>query len=383
MNFYLTEEHQMVQKLARDFAAKELKPRAAEIDVTGKYPLEILRALAQLGMMGMNIPATYGGAQAGVISLCLALMEIAKVCAATAVTMSVTNMVAEVINAFGEEEIKAQHVPKICQGDYLSGAFALTEPTAGSDPASLKSTARPEGDYYVLNGNKIFITNAAIAGVLVVWAKTNLAAGSRGISAFLVEKGQTGMTIGKNEGKMGQRGSCTNEILLENCLVPRRNLLGREGDGFKIAMMALDGGRIGIGSLAVGLGFAAIEYATNYAQTRIQFGRPISSFQAIQWMIADSFTELEAARWLVLRAAFLKEKGQRFTKEASMGKLFATEVANRVCYKALQILGGYGYMQEYPLERYARDCRVTTIYEGTSEIQRLVIAREILGAPFV
>lgn len=383
MNFYLTEEQQMVQKLARDFAGKELKPRAAEIDISGKYPLAILQTMAQLGMMGMNIPTAYGGARTGVISLCLALMEIAKVCAATAVTMSVTNMVAEVINTFGAEEIKAQHVPKICQGDYLSGAFALTEPTAGSDPASMKSTAGREGDYYVLNGSKIFITNAAIAGVLVVWAKTNLAAGSRGISAFLVEKGQAGMTIGKNEGKMGQRGSCTNEILFENCLVPRKNLLGQEGDGFKIAMMALDGGRIGIGSLAVGLGLAAIEYATAYAQTRIQFGRPISSFQAIQWMIADSYTELEAARWLVLRAAFLKEKGQRFTKEASMGKLFATEVANRVCYKALQILGGYGYMQEYPLERYSRDSRVTTIYEGTSEIQRLVIAREILGAEFI
>ncbi len=383
MDFFLTEEQQMVQKLARDFAEKELKIRAAEIDKTGQYPLAILQKMAKLGLMSMNIPAAYGGAQAGVISLCLALTEIAKVCAATAVTMSVTNMVAEVINAFGTEEVKTQHVPRICQGDYLSGAFALTEPTAGSDPAAMKSTAQRAGDYYVLKGAKIFITNAAIAGVLVVWAKTDLAAGSRGISAFLMEKGQAGMTIGKNEEKMGQRGSCTNEILLENCLVPRQNLLGQEGEGFKIAMMALDGGRIGIGSLAIGLGLAAIEYATAYAKTRIQFGRPISSFQAIQWMIADSFTELEAARWLVLRAAFLKEQGRRFTKEASMGKLFASEAANRVCYKALQILGGYGYMQEYPLERYARDCRVTTIYEGTSEIQRLVIAREILGTEFI
>lgn len=383
MNFHLSEEQQMVQKLARDFAEKELKPRAAEIDSTGEYPLELLKSMAQLGMMGMNVPALYGGSQAGVISLSLALMEIAKACASTAVTMSVTNMVAEVIYNFAAEDLKKLHIPKLCQGEYMSGAFALSEPTAGSDPASMKSTARQEGHYYVLNGSKIFITNAAIAGIMVVWAKTNLAAGSRGISAFLVEKGQQGITIGKNERKMGQRGSCTNEIILENCLVPRKNLLGREGDGFKIAMMALDGGRIGIGSLAIGLGFAAIEYATAYAQSRIQFGRPISSFQAIQWMIADSFTELEAARWLVLKAAYLKEKGVRFTKEASMAKLFATEAANRVCYKALQILGGYGYMQDYPLERYSRDCRVTTIYEGTSEIQRLVIAREILGSEFI
>lgn len=383
MDFRLTEEQLMIQKLARDFAERELKPRAAEIDATGDYPLATLKSMAELGLMGMNILSTYGGAQAGVISLCLALIEIAKACASTAVTMSVTNMVAEVIQTFGQEEIKQKYIPKICQGEYLSGAFALTEPTAGSDPASMKSTARWRGDYYLLNGSKIFITNAAIAGIMVVWAKTDPSAGSRGISAFLVEKGLPGVIIGKNEEKMGQRGSCTNEILLEDCPVPKKNLLAKEGDGFKIAMMALDGGRIGIGSLAIGVGLAAIEYATAYAQTRIQFGRPISSFQAIQGMIADSFTELEAARWLVLRAAFLKEKGRRFTKEASMGKLFASEAANRVCYKALQILGGYGYMQEYPLERYARDCRVTTIYEGTSEIQRLVIAREILGTQFV
>jgi len=379
MDFRLTEEQKMVQEMARDFAAKELKPRAPEIDTTGKYPLPVLKAMADLGLMGMNIPAEYGGSQAGVVSYSLAMTEIAKACASTAVTMAVTNMVGEVIQAFGAEDVRSAHIPKICDGEYAGGAFALSESTAGSDPSAIKSTAHPDGDYYVLNGSKVFITSAEHAGIFVVWAKTDKKAGVKGISAFLVGQGHPGFIIGKSEDKMGQRGSCTNEILIENCRLPRRNLLGQEEDGFKIAMMALDGGRIGIGSLAVGIGLSAIEYATEYAKNRIQFGKPIASFQALQWMIADSFTELEAARLMVLRAAFLKEQGRRFTREASMGKLLATETANRVCYRALQMLGGYGYVKDYPLERYSRDCRVTTIYEGTSEIQRLVIAREILG----
>jgi butyryl-CoA dehydrogenase len=379
MNFYLTEEQKMVQEMARGFAEKELKPRAAEIDATRLYPLFILKDMASLGLMGMNIPAEYGGSQAGVVSYSLAMTEIAKACASTAVTMAVTNMVGEVIHAFGAEDVRSAHIPKICNGEYAGGAFALSESTAGSDPSSMKSTAQLDGDQYVLNGSKVFITSAEHAGIFVVWAKTDKKAGIKGISAFLVGQGHPGFIIGKSEDKMGQRGSCTNEIIIENCRLPRRNLLGQEEDGFKIAMMALDGGRIGIGSLAVGIGLSAIEYATEYAKNRIQFGKPIASFQALQWMIADSFTELEAARLMVLRAAFLKEQGRRFTREASMGKLLAAETANRVCYRALQMLGGYGYMKDYPLERYSRDCRVTTIYEGTSEIQRLVIAREILG----
>jgi alkylation response protein AidB-like acyl-CoA dehydrogenase len=383
MDFRLTEEQKMVQEMARDFAEKELKPRAAEIDETRLYPLSILKAMAGLGLMGMNIPAEYGGSEAGVVSYSLAMTEIGKGCASTAVTMSVTNMVAEVIHAFGKEALRRAHLPKICDGQYPAGAFALTESTAGSDPSSMKSSARLEGDHYVLNGTKTFITSAEFAGVFVVWAKTDKNAGAKGISSFLVEKGQPGFVVGRNEEKMGQRGSCTNEIAIENCLLPRGSLLGQEGDGFKVAMMALNGGRIGIGSMAVGIGLAAIEYATDYAKNRVQFGKPITSFQAIQWMIADSFTELEAARLMVLRAAFLKERGQRFTCEASMAKLLATESANRVCYRALQMLGGYGYVKEYPLERYSRDCRVTTLYEGTSEIQRILIAREILGQAFV
>jgi alkylation response protein AidB-like acyl-CoA dehydrogenase len=382
MDFFPTEEQKMIQQMARDFAERELKPRAAEIDASRRLPLSVLKAMADLGMMGMNIPSEYGGSQTGVVGYSLAMTEIGRACASTAVTMSVTNMVAEVIKTFGREEQKAKHIPRICSGEYSGGAFALTESTAGSDPSSMKSAAERRGDEYVLNGSKTFITSAEFAGVFVFWAKTDKNAGARGISAFLVEKETPGFIIGRNEEKMGQKGSPTNEISAEDCRLPRDALLGEEGQGFKIALMALDGGRIGIGSLAVGVGLAAVEYATEYAKNRIQFGKPISSFQAIQGMIADSFTELEAARLMILRAAYLKEKGSRFTREASMGKLLATETANRVCYKALQILGGYGYTREYPLERYARDCRVTTIYEGTSEIQRLVIAREILGTHY-
>ncbi len=383
MNFFLTEEQKMIQQMARDFAEKELKPRAAEIDTNRLLPLSSLKAMARLGMMGMNIPAEYGGSQTGVVNYSLAMTEIGKACASTAVTMSVTNMVAEVIHAFGREEHRRTYIPRICSGEYPSGAFALSESTAGSDPSSMKSSADRSGDEYILNGSKTFITSGDIAGIFVVWAKTDKSAGAKGISAFLVERETAGFKVGRNEEKMGQKGSPTNEISIEECRLPRNSLLGREGEGFKIAMMALDGGRIGIGSLAVGIGLAAMEYATEYAKNRIQFGKPIYSFQAIQWMIADSFTELEAARLLVLRAAHRKEKSLPFTREASMGKVYATETANRVCYKALQILGGYGYMKEYPLERHSRDCRVTTIYEGTSEIQRLVIAREILGGNFV
>jgi len=383
MNFFLTEEQKMIQEMARDFAEKELKPRAAEVDSTRRLSLSVLKAMADLGMMGMNIPSEYGGSQSGVVSYSLAMTEIGKGCPSTAVTMAVTNMVAEVIAAFGSEEQRTRHIPRICHGEYPSGAFALTESTAGSDPSAIKSAAERWGDEYVLNGSKTFITSGDFAGIFVVWAKTDKNAGTRGISAFLVEQGMPGFKIGRNEEKMGQRGSPTNEIAIEDCRLPRNALLGQEGEGFKIAMMALDGGRIGIGSMAVGIGLAAIDYATQYARNRIQFGKPISSFQAIQGMIADSFTELEASRLMVLRAAYLKEKGVRFTREASMGKLMASETANRVCYRALQILGGYGYVREYPLERYARDCRVTTLYEGTSEIQRLVIAREMLGGDYV
>lgn len=380
MDFALTEEQEMIRDMVRGFVEKEIKPKASLHDETKEFPFEILRALAGLGLMGMNIPPEYGGANVGTIAYSLAITEIAKGCAATAVTTSVTNMVAEVIYEFGSEEVKKKYLPRICSGEYPAGAFALTEPQAGSDAASIRTTARRDGDYYILNGQKSFITSGEHAGVTVVWAVTDKEAPKgKGISAFVVEKGTPGLIIGKNEEKMGQRASSTNELFFEDCRVPKENLLGKEGDGFKISMRELDGGRIGIASLALGLGYAAIDYASEYAKGREQFGQPIANFQAIQWMVADSYTELDAAQLLVLRAAYMKEKGLPFTKEASMAKLFATETARKVTIRAIQILGGYGYIKEYPVERYHRDVIVTTIYEGTSEIQRHVIARSIFG----
>jgi len=336
--------------------------------------------LAGLGVMGMSVPHEYGGSNVGTTAYSLAITEIAKGCAATAVTTSVTNMVAEVIYEFGTDEVKNKHLPRICSGEYPAGSFALTEPQAGSDAASIKTAAIKDGDFYVLNGQKTFITSGEKSGVTIVWAVTDKEAKrGKGISAFVVEKGTPGFIIGKNEEKMGQRASPTNELFFEECRISKENLLGHEGDGFKISMMELDGGRIGIASLALGLGYAAIDYATEYAKGREQFGQPIANFQAIQWMVADSYTELDAAQLLVLRAAFLKGKKMPFSKEASMAKLFATETARRVTIRAIQILGGYGYTREYPVERYHRDVIVTTLYEGTSEIQRHVIARSIFG----
>jgi alkylation response protein AidB-like acyl-CoA dehydrogenase len=336
--------------------------------------------MADLGLMGMNIPEEYGGAQVGVVAYSLAMTEIGAGCASTAVTMSVTNMVAEVLLEFGSEGIRKKHIPRLCSGEYAAGAFGLTEPGAGSDPAGMRTTAVQDGQQWVLNGQKIFISSAEYAGVVIVWAVTNKQAPKgRGISAFVVEKGTPGYFVGADEKKMGQRGSSTNQLDFDNCRIPQENLLGSVDDGYRIALMELAGGRIGIGSLAIGIGRAAMDVAVHYAKNREQFGRPIAQFQAIQGMIADAYTELEAAQLLILRAAFLKESGKPFTREASMGKVLASEAANRACYKAIQILGGYGYTADYPLERMARDVRVTTLYEGTSEIQRLVIARSLLG----
>jgi alkylation response protein AidB-like acyl-CoA dehydrogenase len=380
MDFCLTEEQEMIRDTVREFAEKELKPKAAYHDETKEFPFEFLKSLAGLGLMGMNIPQEFGGSNVGTTAYSLAITEIAKGCAATAVTTSVTNMVAEVIHEFGTEEVKNKHLPKICSGEYPAGSFALTEPQAGSDAANIRTTAIKDGGSYVLNGQKTFITSGEHSGITVVWAVTDKEAKrGKGISAFVVEKGTPGFIIGKNEEKMGQRASTTNELFFEDCRIPKENLLGQEGDGFKISMMELDGGRIGIASLALGLGYAAIDYATEYAKGREQFGQPIANFQAIQWMVADSYTELDAAQLLVWRASFLKEKKLPFSKEASMAKLFATETARRVTIKAIQILGGYGYTKEYPVERYHRDVIVTTLYEGTSEIQRHVIARSIFG----
>ena len=383
LNFDLIEEQIIIQDTARRFAKTELEPVAARLDQEGDREtfLKNLRKLAELGLMGINVKSEYGGSEAGVVAFSLAVTELARACASTAVTMSVNNMVCEVIQAIGSEEQKMVYIPKICSGEYYAGGFGLTETVAGSDAAALKTSAVLDGDQWILNGNKMFITSAEYAGVFVVWAVTDRSAkkGS-GISTFLVENGAPGLTIGREEHKMGQCASVTNELIFEDCRIPKSSLMGKLNGGFKTATGELAGGRIGIGSLGLGVGLAAMDYATRYAMERKQFDQPISNFQAIQWMIAESYTELEAARLLLMNAAYKKETGKPFAREASMAKYYATEAADRACYNAIQILGGYGYTKEFPVERYARDVRVTCIYEGTNQIQRMIIARDILSS---
>jgi alkylation response protein AidB-like acyl-CoA dehydrogenase len=377
----LNEEQKLIRDTARQFAAAELAPLAAALDRGEQHErfLENLKKLAELGFMGLNVKADYGGSEAGVVAFSVALTEIARACASTAVTVSVNNMVCEVIQTLGTEQQCLHYIPKICSGEFLAGAFALTETGAGSDPAAMTTVAVRDGDNWILDGSKIFITSAPYAGVFVVWAVTDRSAPKgKGISCFLVEAGTPGCIVGRAELKMGQHASATNEVLFQNCRVAGHALMGKLNDGFRVAAAELAGGRIGIGSLGLGIGQAAIEAATRYALERKQFGQSISNFQAIQWKIADVTTELEAARLLLMSAAFCKEQGKSYAKEASMAKLFATEAANRACYEALQIFGGYGYTTEFPVERYSRDARITTIYEGTSEIQRMIIAREVL-----
>jgi alkylation response protein AidB-like acyl-CoA dehydrogenase len=381
MNFDLNEEQKLIQKTARDFARAELEPVAARLDQEGDQRLFLanLEKLAGLGFMGLNIREEYGGSHVGMVAFSAAVTEIARACASTAVTVSVNNLVCEVIQAVGTEAQKRASLPKLCAGEYAAGSFALSEPEAGSDAASIKTSARLEGDEWVLNGVKRFITSAPYAGVFIVWAVTDPSAPKgRGISCFLVEAGTRGLLIGRAEQKMGQHASATNEVILEDCRIPREALLGELNNGLRTAMAELTGGRIGIGSLALGVGLAAMDYATGYAQKRVQFDRQIVNFEAVQWMIADAYTELEAARLLLMQAAFRADQGVSFTKEAAMAKMYSTEAANRACFAALQMMGGYGYSREFPVERYARDVRIATIYEGTNEIQRLIIAREIL-----
>jgi alkylation response protein AidB-like acyl-CoA dehydrogenase len=381
MNLDLDEEQKLIQQTAREFAMAELAPVAAQLDQGGDQQpfFDNLLKLAELGFMGLNIREEYGGTAAGTVAFSVALTEIARACASTAVTLSVNNMVCEVIQAVGSEAQRQLYIPRICSGEYLAGAFALTEAGAGSDPAAMTTAAVRDGDDWLLNGSKVFITSAPYAGVFVVWAVTDktLPKG-KGISCFLVERQAPGLTIGKQEEKMGQHASATNEVIFTDCRIPQTALLGTLNDGFRVAVGELAGGRIGIGSLALGIGLAAIDCAGRYALERKQFGHPLSALQSTQWKLADAGTELEAARLLLMNAAFQKEQGRAFARAASMAKLFASESANRACYEALQIYGGYGYTRDFPVERYARDARVTTIYEGTSEIQRLIIARDIL-----
>ena len=378
MNLELTETQQLIAKTARDFADRVIRPVAATLDREERFPAEIVAGLAELGLMGVNIPASLGGAEAGVVAYSLAMSEIARACASTAVTMAVTNMVAEVIARFGTEAQRERHVPRLTSGEHVAGAFALSEPEAGSDPGGMRTTAERVAGGWLLRGQKQWITSGSRAGVMVVWARTG-GPGTRGISAFLVERGTPGLKPGKHEDKLGLRASETVPLTFDDCLIPEDALLGELGQGFRVAMMALDGGRVGIASQAIGIATAALEEAAAYARERQQFGRPILRFHAIQAMLADSRTELDAARLLTLRAAWLKEAGRPFTREASMAKLFASEAANRICNRAVQIHGGYGYVRDFAAERHLRDVRVTTIYEGTSEIQRTVIARAVLG----
>lgn len=379
MNLSLSETQTQVRDTARKFSQEKVAPRARKHDREELFPGDLYREMGPLGLLGVNIPMAYGGAEAGVVSYSLAMMEVSRACAATSVGMAVTNMCAELIYAFGTETQRRRFVTSLTSGEAIAGAFALSEPHAGSDPGALRTSATKKGDVYVLNGSKQWITSGAHAGVMVVWARTSNS-GTKGLSCFIVEKGTPGLIVGKPEDKMGLRGSNTVPLTFENCEIPAENLLGNEGDGFKFAMIALDGGRIGIASQACGTARAALEASIRYSKERQAFGSAIADFQGIRWFLADMATQLSAAEWLTLRAASLKEAGKPFSKEASMAKLYASEMANRVCDKAVQIHGGYGYIDEYPVERLMRDARVQTIYEGTSEIQRLVIAREILKA---
>ncbi|MGC9324255.1 MAG: acyl-CoA dehydrogenase family protein [Desulfomonilia bacterium] len=377
MAFQLTAEQEMVRLMAQDFARRELEPFAAGRDKGEIFPLDVVKKMGELGLLGMMVPPEHGGSGAGAISYCLALQEIAYACASTAVTMSVANLSCEPILKFGDQEQKQRYLTNLSSGEKL-GCFAITESGAGSDPGSIQLKAEERNGAYVLNGSKIFITHGGYADVINLIARTGPEKGNKGLSAFIVEKGLEGFSVGAREDKMGLRSSNTVELIFEDCMVPKENLIGKPGQGFKIAMAALDSGRIGIASQALGIARACQDEAIRYARERRQFGRSIGSFQAIQWMIADMATGIEAAYLLTLLAADRKDKGLSFTKEASMAKLFASELSNTVAYHALQIHGGYGYTKEFKVERLYRDARVTTIYEGTSEVQRLVIAREVM-----
>ena len=379
MAYQLNEEQRMIRAMVRDFARESILPTAAERDRTGEFPAENLRKMGELGLMGMNVPPEYNGAGVDTVSYSLAMQEIAYACASTAVVMSVHNSVAcGPIYLFGSDYLKEHYLKVLSTGEKI-GSFALTEPGAGSDPVSQKTRAVRDGDSYVINGTKMFITSGKNSDLTVVTGYTDRDKKHRGISAFVVDKGTPGFSVGKEEKKMGLRASDTVELIFEDCRVPAENLLGHEGDGFRIAMASLDGGRIGIASQSVGVAQAALDAAVNYAKERVQFGKTISQFQGIRWMIADMATQIEAARLLTFNAAAMRDLGENFSSAASMAKVFASEMANRVAYNALQIHGGYGYIEEFPVERYYRDVRVFTIYEGTSEIQRRVIANHVIG----
>jgi alkylation response protein AidB-like acyl-CoA dehydrogenase len=383
VDFAFDETQALVQRTARDYARRVLVPIAAVVDRSEQVPHDALLGLAGLGLMAVNVPAELGGAGAGAVAYALAMQEVARACASTAVTMAVTNMVGEVIATFGTHAQREECCPRLASGEWIAGSFALSEADAGSDPGAMRTTATSKDGSWILSGAKQWVTSGAFAGVFVVWARTSpqhTHPGARGLSCFLIPKGTRGLKVGRAENKMGIRGSNTVAIELDDCRVPDGALLGERDGGFKVAMTALDGGRIGISAQAIGIARSALEESIGYAKQRRQFDRPIADFQATQWKLADMQTDLDAAHLLCMRAAWLKEKGRAFSREASMAKLFASEAANRICNKAVQIHGGYGYMRDFPAERHLRDARVTTLYEGTSEIQRRVIARAVLAS---
>ena len=377
MDFHLTKEQQMLRKMYREFAENEVKPLAQEIDEEERFPMETVEKMAKLGMMGIYFPKEYGGAGGDVLSYAMCVEELAKVCGTTAVIVSAhTSLCCAPIFEHGTEEQKKKYLPDLLSGKKI-GAFGLTEPGAGTDASGQQTTAVLEGDHYVLNGSKCFITNGNVADTFVVFAMTDKKAGNHGISAFIVEKDFPGFSQGKHEKKMGIRGSSTCDLIFEDCIVPKENLLGKEGKGFKIAMQTLDGGRIGIASQALGLAEGAIDEAVKYTKERVQFGRPISKFQNTQFQLADMACRAQAAQYVVYAAAMKKQNHEPYSADAAMAKLFAAETASDVTRRAVQLFGGYGYTREYPVERMMRDAKITEIYEGTSEVQRMVIAKNL------
>jgi len=378
MDFNLTKEQEMVRKLMREFAEKEVKPIAAEIDEEGRFPRETVEKMARYSMMGIPFPKELGGAGGDTLSYIIAVEELSRVCATTGVILSAhTSLGAHPIYQFGTDEQKEKYLKPLAEGKYL-GAFGLTEPNAGTDAASQQTTAVLKGDHYVLNGSKVFITNGGEADIYIIFAMTDKSKGTRGISAFIVEKDYPGFSIGKVENKMGIRGSSTSELIFEDCLVPKENLLGQEGKGFTIAMQTLDGGRIGIAAQALGIAQGALDECTKYMKERKQFGKLLAAFQGLQWMYADMATKVEAARLLVYKAAMKKDEKKPFSVDAAMAKLFAAETAMEVTTNAVQIHGGYGYIKDYPIERMMRDAKITEIYEGTSQVQKMVISANLL-----
>lgn len=377
MDFNLTKTEKLFLQMIHEFAEKEVKPLAAEIDEQERFPIETVKKMAEIGLMGIPVPKEYGGAGGTNLIYSMAVEELSRVCATTGVLVSAhTSLCVAPILENGTDEQKQKYLPKLCSGEWI-GAFGLTEPNAGTDASAQQTTAVENGDDYVLNGNKIFITNAGYAHVFVIFAMTDKSQGTRGISAFIVEAGTEGFTIGREEHKLGIRGSSTCELIFDNCRIPKSNLLGRLNRGFGLAMRTLDGGRIGIAAQALGIAQGAIDETVKYTNERKQFGNPISAFQNTRFQMADLYTKVQASRLLVRSAAFKKDSGVPYSVDAAMAKLFASETAIEVANKAIQFHGGYGYTREYPVERMLRDAKITEIYEGTSEVQRMVISANL------